>query len=245
MTKKRGIFDTSRTIHYGEIVPTNEPLPWERQPALPPVAYGYRDTPTGRVDTVRGAVAIPFLQGSIQGFWPCVLITMIIALPVNLLHGPWWIPPFCGLIVLAGFGSWRVWRFIDTRQEQLWQRERLERRDIDGDGHIGEPPTLTLELPEPNQRRTLFVDLGISEARAIAFAKGIMAGRSLSVHEWTGKGGLCTRQEFERLRAKLLEAGLVRWVNTNAHNQGVTLTRKGAVALGELAKLSPTELDRA
>lgn len=110
------------------------------QPAAPPLSYGWRETPIGRPDTLHGGVLVPFAQGLIQAFGPAMLVTTGAFGAVMTLGWAWYVPLLIGPAVLFTISSWRTWKFVDNRQELLWQREELERRDIDKDGYIGRPP---------------------------------------------------------------------------------------------------------
>lgn len=131
---KRRLWDTESTIHY---TPT---FPPSQTPSLPPGSWGLRETPMGRADTVASGVVVPFLQGLIVGFWPGILTTIAAGAAVILLDWPWWLSPLLGVTVLATIASTQVTTFVQNRQEMLWKREEVERRDLDQDGHIGKPP---------------------------------------------------------------------------------------------------------
>lgn len=62
--------------------------------------------------------------------------------------------------------------------------------------------------------------------------------KGLSVDAWTGAGGVFSKSEFNELMNALAEAGIVEWVNPNAKAQGRRVTRSGARALAELAKMT-------
>ncbi len=231
-------FDWQNTIEYNAtqpraIVPQQQPLP--------PVAWGQRDTPVGRADSIESGVKVPFYQGLVVGLFPGAVVGIVTGTVIALSGGPWWVVPVAGATVWLSVAGWRVWVFVEGRQEVLWQIERLGRHDLDGDGHVGKP-TVTVEVMEPERNKMRFIDLGLEPERAIKFARGVTSGRGLTVAEWTGHGGLVSRSEFERLRGRLIETGLARWVSPHAKNQGVTLTRKGELVLTQLANLSPSDL---
>ena len=233
MTKSRKWIDNESTTYHGTLPAVQ---PWQERP----VYQGRRETPiTGTMET---DVIIPGKQALYVSVAIGQAVGAVTLAIVLIFRWPWYLPLMTGLLTTSLLAALKMTVNIEARRKVQKAIETILRTDLDGDGFVGEP-SLTVEVVDHQRRKTNFVDLGISEEKAIAFARGVMGGRGLAINEWIGRGGLCTRPEFERLRAKLLEAGLARWVNVNARNQGVTLTRKGVVTLGELAKVSPTELD--
>jgi len=205
----------------------------------PPVTWGLRETPVGRPDTVGAGVVVPVLQGLAQGCLPAILVLTGSALLAAQVGWAWWAALVGGLVTLALVASWRVWVFIDKRQEVLWRREEVEHHDIDKDGHIGRPPVqVQVEVSEGRQMQIL--NVRIDAGRLAILAGGVLVGRPLSEREWTGGGRLLSLGEFRGLRGELLERGLARWVSEKDRRQGVELTAAGRAVFRRLEKLSPT-----
>lgn len=244
---KREPFNFDKTIIYKPDQPTAL-QPWQQPPQqdVVPVAWGYRETPVGKTGTLESDVYVPTLQAMFVGLAWGLVVIIAVALLAAWLCLAWWFAPLAGAATWAGVMAYHLTAGVQLRQSLLWKREELERRDLDGDGVVGEPKpvTLQLELIQPANKKTLFIDLGIAPEKAILFAKAVLSGASgLSVSEWTGRGGLFSRSEFERLRSRLIEIGLVRWVNDRSKQQGVTLLPAGRAVFRRLANYSPTERD--
>lgn len=258
MTKKRSIFNAETTTHHGALTPSL-PMPWEQQqersPTLPPAFYGWRDTPTGRVDTITGAVVIPFLQGLVQGVGPFMLMTVIASVVTVLAQGPWWLPPALGLFVLAAIVSWRVWLFVDNRQEQLWQREEIERRDLDGDGHIGKPDdngaalTLNIQYQDAdgfNRLRRLELPRWVDLQALHLFARAALNGLPTSEAEWTPASKGFSVHRFRQLMELLegAEPPIMEKENPEVSNSPRRLTDYGRALFEEFTQTSPLLLGR-
>lgn len=215
------------------------PMPPMTTPAeASPATWGLRETPVGRADTVGAGVVVPVLQGLAQGCLPAILVLTGLALLAPQVGWAWWVALVGGLVALAALASWRVWVFIEKRQEMLWRREEIEHRDIDKDGHIGRPPVqVQVEVSEGRQLQIL--NVRIDAGRLAILAGGVLAGRPLSEREWTGGGRLLSLGEFRDLRGELLERGLARWVSEKDRRQGTELTVAGRAVFRRLEKLSP------
>jgi len=156
------------------------------------------------------------------------------------LAWPWWLVALAVIATWAAITAWHLTAGVRLRQSLLWKREEIERRDLDGDGHVGQPPvTVRVEVATDDGtiKRTQFLNLDTDPERLILFARSVLAGRGLAIHEWTGRGGLFSRSEFERLRGDLLERGLVGWANPKDRRQGVQLTPTGRAVFRKLADL--------
>ena len=72
-----------------------------------------------------------------------------------------------------------------------------------------------------------YASLSVDPHRLQVFAKGVLAGKGFALGVWTGSTGIFSRDEYDTLRAELIERGILRWKNDKAHAQGVELTRAG------------------
>lgn len=81
-----------------------------------------------------------------------------------------------------------------------------------------------------------YLDLPGGEEKLIRLAKGLSEGKPFTVRFWTGKAGLYSGPDFERLRAELIARGLARWRSEHDTKQGCDLTAKGKAVMRGLAK---------
>ena len=72
-----------------------------------------------------------------------------------------------------------------------------------------------------------YASLSVDPKRLRVFAQGVLAGKGFALGVWTGSTGIFSRDEYDTLRAELIERGILRWKNDKAHAQGVELTRAG------------------
>lgn len=103
-----------------------------------------------------------------------------------------------------------------------------------------EPERVRIEVIEPGEYQAgEYLDLPVDGERLRELAAGIVRGDGLTVHRWSGGvGATFTRSEYERLRARLLAAGLIRW-GGDSHQAGMVVTSRGKRVFQELAS-SPT-----
>lgn len=212
---------------------------------LEKAAYGsqpmvvYQQEPAKRAITMESDAWLPAMQAVlIAGGWS-IAAGFIVGIVVYLAHWAWWLVPAALLPTFALMFAYQVTSIIRERRELLWKREELEGRDLNGDGTVGEPETLTVELVQRHPSgsgRIQFIEFGVDAKRARFFAEGLLHGRSFSESEWTGNGRPFSRKEFRELRSELLERGLLEWRNPRAPAQGVELTAPGRHVMAKLAE---------
>jgi len=88
-----------------------------------------------------------------------------------------------------------------------------------------------------------FQNLPINEATFRQWARGVLGGRGTSLGDWTGKGGLFSRADYNALTDYLMRSGLMRWVNPAAHAQGRELTAAGRATLRKFVNQKSLEVD--
>jgi hypothetical protein len=169
---------------------------------------------------------------------------IVVGIASAVFGWPWY--TFVGGFGGGAAGGWFV--FVADSNKLLWRVERIIGRDLNDDGDVGEPKGSGRKAPQEPASRILRVEvaqenqtrfLDVPQDKAVKFARSVLAGRSMSEQEWkTYFGGI---KEFKEFRGKLLDGGLVRWVNPKAHSQGLELTRAGRAVFRRLANLSPTE----
>lgn len=240
--KKRGIFDTERTIYYLPESPaiTTWPPPTA---ATPPAPAPAKPTSDSRADTVEAGVTVPTLQAAVTALFPAILIATLSTAAAITWQWPWWIPPLATLVTWSTLASLQTWRYIELRQ--VWDNELLQQRDLNHDGHIGPPPpqqTIKVELSELNGHHLTYPDLGsISDSQLLAFARGLQVNESLAEARWSGSGKPFSKPDFITFRDNhLIPNGMAKWVNPQAHAQGAVLTSKGRAMFRAIANHSPT-----
>jgi hypothetical protein len=85
-----------------------------------------------------------------------------------------------------------------------------------------------------------FMDLQISREQITTIARLLQRDDNFSAARLAGKGKPLSRAEFEHIRDKWVESGLVRWNNPRAHAQGAMLSPAGRALIKKLAN---TETD--
>jgi len=233
---RRRLFDSETIIHYP---PEPAAAPWPPPVAAPPPAAA-RPTPGERADTVEAGVTVPTLQGAIVALFPAILTATLAAAATAALRGPWWIAPLIGLITWSTLASWRVWAYIEQRQ--LWRNEATQIA-APNSKQTGPPPplqTIQVEIKENKGHTLQYPNLGIPDEQLLQFAKGLQTNGNLAEGRWSGGGALFSKPDFIRLRERLIEQRLAKWVNPNAHAQGAELTAKGKAVFRAIAHHSPT-----
>lgn len=138
-----------------------------------------------------------------------------------------------GLISAGGF--WLI--TVPANRKLLWQIESIINSDLDNDGDIGEPPTVSLEVTQKSEganfKKMFRFDLpaGVTEKDFLDFARGATQGRGLAESAWIGKGKPFSRPSFSSLMETLRAAGIVRWKDEANHALGHELIPSGKLAL--------------
>jgi len=214
--------------------------PWDVESEIAQPIWMYRQEPAKRTSTLESDVWVPLLQAFFVALAWAVLAAVLVTLAVRLARWPWWAAPLALAVTWAVVFPWQVTVCIQERRELLWKQEEIEHRDLDGDGHVGRPEPVTLQVEVVRQseygQQLTIVDFGVSPEKAVVLARGILAGRPFSEAEWTGRGKPFSRREFRALRSELLERGLLEWRNPRAPSQGVELTSVGRAVFARLAE---------
>ncbi len=198
---------------------TTENSPWQGV---------YTERPS-REPTTAGDVVVPFLQAVIGGVFAGSIIAVIILATPTLQVSPW-VPVGIGLAV-----SGLTWAYLLTDHRHLLREiEEWTRADINGDGVVGAPETVRLEVKVQRSEggpQHLFAEIPVNRQDFDTWARTVTNGRSLAQSSWTGKRKPFSKSDYEDLLALLAKARIVRWVNPEAHAQGRELTRMGQEAL--------------
>lgn len=206
---------------------------------LPPGAELSRQEPA-RSASVAADVGVPLLQAAVTGGLVAGLLTFAAA---RLGYRGDLLTLWGGVALAISSVAWVA--LLGQHRRLLWAVEKLTGRDLDRDGQAGNPAKRRLEVHVKEGGHTAIVGadwLGMDDDRLVRFAAALVAGRGLAEGVWakdrgTFPGGI---NDFRRVRGKLLEAGLIAWVNGQNPNLGYTLTRAGRAAFGSLAECAHT-----
>lgn len=198
--------------------------------------------------TREAAAYVPLLQSVFTGFLLALLVFIGLLLArVFILDALLWALVAWVLVVAA------VWIGLQFHWFSLTNLERLTGLDINRDGVIAAPPA----SPARETRRTVQVldirevtpngHLKITTARfdapewkLVALAQGLLAGKPFAERQWTGENGPFSQSEFDRLRAEMLQRGLLRQKSVKSKTQGYELTPAGRAVMQDFASRSPT-----
>jgi len=200
-----------------------------------PGSLGYDltyETPS-RTPTPAGDVLVPFAQAGISGLFGGILGGLG-SWGIGLDASPWAIGAGLGAITAAATWAW----LLQDQRRTLRTVETLTQRGNPEASPAAPPEQIELKVltPGAHGNHTLIRNLPTDGATFRTWAAAVTNGRGLAQDAWTGKGGLFSRSQYESILAALLEAGLVRWVNPEAHAQGAELTAAGRATLGKLGK---------
>lgn len=140
--------------------------------------------------------------------------------------------------VASGFvaGCVRYYGGLALAKSLLQTIESVTRRDLNGDGHIGQPqqpaPPHTIRVEVKEGGRYQFATLGVEPEKLQALAVAVLRGDSFSERTATRYG--LTQEEFRSLRDEFLDRGWASWNHPNRKQQGVSLTRGGLFILKEI-----------
>jgi len=187
------------------------------------------EAPT-RAATLAADVLVPAAQAAVTGCAVGALAAvLILALQLDVTG---WAAVAVGCVAAAV--AW-LWLLRDARR-LLRTSETLTRRDA---GELPPSPaadSLRLEVQTDGGRHWLLDELQTTRDKFNTWARAALAGRSLAQGAWTGAGGCFSRGEYDRLVAALVRAGILRYVNPNAHAQGLTLTAAGRATLRRITE---------
>jgi len=189
--------------------------------ALPIGSEFVRETPLAQ-PTIEGSVAVPALQSLLCGCAAGVLAVF----PTVAWDWPWWSP-----VAAAGGTFALTWAVILTDTRKLLRKvETWIGADLDRDGHVGTPASVSVTIEEQKQhgRRLSYATFDASPAEVRRFAEAALGGR-LTVH-----GAGLSRHTFEGLRGEAVKRGLVCWKDQSAHRLGLDLTRVGRAVFERL-----------
>jgi hypothetical protein len=187
--------------------------------------------------SIEGALIVPVMASLALGL-ASTLVVSGVALGAGSEWRSWlaWSVAILGLVwsvglvwlLTASFEHFTSWEVYEGGSEDRQEQERQ---------------VLRLEVVDPARGRLQFSeDLPVDRERFLSFARSVEA-RGLSTSAWCGSGALFSRSEFDALTGYLTQAGLVRWLNADAHNQGRELTPAGQATLRRFVEHSEHVLE--
>jgi hypothetical protein len=87
-----------------------------------------------------------------------------------------------------------------------------------------------------------WVNVQVWPEKLAAFANGIGGETTEAERHWTGSGKLFAQSEYDKMRDSMISTGLARWINSNYHGLGWSLTAEGRAAIGLIAKTKETTI---
>ena len=188
------------------------------------VAGMYEQLEPAREGSIHSDVLVPLYQALITGLFAGAIAAMLTWAFITE-NGEYAFYAGSTVSVLVSAAVW--FSLLQDHKRMLWRVERMVGKDFDGDGIVGEPDRLVVEIQERGSygERTEFVHLDVDRNRFLDFVRGVLGGEPISVARWTGERGIFRRGEFETIRGELLKRGILRW--RGARNHGVELTEKG------------------
>ena len=167
----------------------------------------------GRLASLESDLAVPVGQAA-----AVAIAVGLAAGVVVLLLGPviadlggaalWaWSGRIAAVFAVGTLASAVVLFVAQTRRALLGQVERWADRDLDGDGVIGEPATVRVELHGPNKGQQRFIDLPVEldVLRRVAVAV-LHNGKAFSRPQLAG---VLSQGQYNRLAAVMERRGLV------------------------------------
>ena len=205
-----------------------------------PEEFGmYEHLQPAREGNLHSDVLVPIAQASITG----VLVASVLSIATFLfITTSATVVGYLFIVASVSITAGLWIRLMSDRNRLLWKIERITGKDFDGDGYVGEPETLRIELSSVDEHgaHIEFLNIPGDGQRFKEFACGVLNGKAISTASWTGRGGIYSRREFNELRDALLNRGWLMWRNPHAPVQGVMLTRKGREAFERICSKPPT-----
>ena len=173
-------------------------------------------TAPGRLATLESDVLVPTLQAlavSVAVGLGTGAGTLLLGGPIGDLQGAelWsWAGRVAGLGGAATLTGTVTWFVLSTRQALTAQLETWTGRDLDGDGRIGEPPTVKAELHGPTKGKQQFFELPLPPSKVKALAAAVLHnGKAFSR---PALRGVLSQGEYHKTARYFVRRGLARRV---------------------------------
>jgi hypothetical protein len=176
------------------------------------------------------AVTIPFYQSVISGLLAGILVAILLyALGVK---AKWILIGFAMTWISVTAIVW--WVRLRDWQALIWNMEQQLGIDLTGDQVIGQPVIIRAEVSRNGGANKTYANL---EGRQLhEFLNAILTGETISEARWTPAKNGFSKSEYWRVVSELIRAGVLRWKNDQAHDQGVILTGDGREILAQWIK---------
>ena len=171
------------------------------------------------------AVTIPVFQAAFSGFLAGVLVAILLyALGVQAKY------MLVGFVTIWVIVTGVVWFLLILNWKDLvWNVETALGVDITGDGIIGQASpqkVIKAEVTTNGGRTTSRYDIP-EDTQLIRFLEAIYKGGDLSEARWTPQANGFSRSGYWKHTGTLIQSGVLRWKNDQAHAQGVELSPEG------------------
>jgi hypothetical protein len=168
---------------------------------------------------LEASVLVPALQSTMLG----VASGAVLGCTAAVLGGSF-------RVCIASFGVGFAVGFAVSAFESIrWSRTALRsaERYIREEQSHAQTSSQTVRLEVKNGKSEFWQDLPITSDALEIWAQSVTSGGSLSISRWTGNKSEFTRPQYEALLDYMHGAGIVRWVNPEAQNQGRELSPAG------------------
>lgn len=150
-----------------------------------------------------------------------------------------WYGIIAGGIVM--FGTAAVYWFKKTNFYDgllIQQVEPYMGLDLDGDGEIGPPQVVKVEVKREDGNRWQFADLPGKPENLQEFAKRVLMGQGFT--DETGKLAGLTQAQVRDLREAFVQKGWAGWKHAQRKQMGIELWQVGKSVLRAIGDSSPT-----
>jgi hypothetical protein len=185
---------------------------------------------------VQSDVIVPLLQAIVTGIFCGVAVGILAGVLFDAMFRHAMAAAGVTVLVVTGV----MWaRLLDDSRRLLRSMETLTRRDLDGDGLIGQPETLRVEVSEPGDGGyggIVISDLPVSREVLASHARSVAGG----AHKWSRRD-LASHPSIGSDRARqLLEAleagGFLHYPDGRRHPDGAQLTARGRALMRGLVE---------
>ena len=178
-----------------------------------------------RAPELRADVLVPLCQALVSG----IVAGGLWAGGAAALGADFW-AVFIASVAIFGGAAWFI--LLADHRRSLWVRERRESRDIDGDGHVGEPqqsrPPILVN-PYRGQRAREADDRAALLETWAEFVRGCAI--DTTQRAWERRIG---RDQYQEMRDALIDSGWARWRNEADQRAGWELAADPETILAAL-----------
>lgn len=199
--------------------------------ALPGKTETYRHAPARAAGFVSDVV-VPLCWALLAGFFVGGFVAVVVACIPQV--AAYW-PGGGGASAFLAAAAVLIWRMVD-HAKLLWLTEEMTHQDLDGDKHIGKPPTVHHEATITDRRKGHSTQWEVTwpgnYGKLCRFAAKVTSGQPFTEKTATDAG----YTSFEQLRDLFMLNGWADWRNPDAHTLGVELDDVGKQALEQMTE---------